>query len=195
MVVRHNGYSEIERFEKVKGYWDDLRFPASAIRLSGATPPSETSYKDGQVLSFASNQDNTIYFNAQMPHGYNMEDIEFHIHMVLPVSGAGAGAENVKFDLTYSWAEIGATFPSSTTLTATRDVQNDTLDDHIYFELGSVLKTNRATGGGVGVSSMLICSLTRDVSVANDYTSAVYYVSSDFHIVSNQPGSREETSR
>jgi len=192
---RANGHPEIERFQQYSYYWDDLRFPANALRVGTAQPATEQAYKGGIVLSFASNQDNSVSFNAQMPHGLVMGlDLDFHVHITLPTSGAGAGAENVKFDMTYSWAGIGGSFPAETTLTATRDVQNDSADDHIFMDLGQVLYSNRGAGSD-GVSDMLICSLTRDVSVANDYSSAVYLIEADFHIQINAPGSREETKK
>jgi len=194
MVRRHNGYSEIERYYKRVGYWDDLRFPVSAVRTVSGKPPTDQTYKGGLVLAFLSNTNTAVTFNAQMPHGYMTNlDLEFHLHIVLPAAGSGGGAENVKFDMTYSWADINGVFPAETTLTATRDVQNDAADTHILMDLGTVLVSNRAAGTPAGgVSSMLICSLERDVSVANDYASSVYLVEADFHYNFNAPGSRDE---
>jgi len=191
--IAHKGWPATESLQMNRGYWDDLRFPVSAVQSVSGKPPTETAYKGGLVLAFPSNTNTAITFNAQMPHGYDDNfDLGIHLHIVPPTSGAGAGAENVKFDFTYSWADIGATFPAETTLTATRDVQNDTADDHILMDLGDVLSSNRVTNGSAGVSSMLICSLERDVSVANDYASSVYLIEADFHYRFNAPGSKEE---
>lgn len=189
----HKGWSTIEALHQHQGYWDDLRFPISSVRGVIGKPPTETAYRGGLVLAFSSSSDNAIAFNAQMPHGYDeLSEPELHIHFTLPTAGAGAGAENIKFDLTYSWADIGAAWPTETTLSATLDVQNMAADTHYLMDIGTLLISNRAINGGTGVSSMIICSLTRDVSVANDYASSVYMAETDFHLLSNAPGSREE---
>ena len=168
--------------------WDDLRFPASAVRFGGAAPASEQAYRGGLVASFASTPDQYIYFNAQMPHQWKEgTDIHPHIHWVLPVSGAGGGAENVKWDLTYSWANIDSVFPVESSQTVTVDVQNDVIHDHMFDDVGAAI-----SGTGKTFSSMLICSLKRDVSVANDYASAAYLVEFDFHYEIDTMGSRQE---
>ena len=174
--------------------WDDLRFPAQTVKLDSTNPPTATAYKWGSVLSFASTPSQKIYFNAQLPHGYKLgTDLDFHIHIVLPVSWSGSWAENVKFDFTYSWAAIGADFPAETTITATRDVQNDTADNHIIFDIWDVLNSNMVWSWGV--SEMLICSLKRDTWVANDYANAVYLLEADFHYQADQIGSLLEYSK
>ena len=188
----HRGYPTTEALEKHLGYWDDLRFPISAVRGVTGKPPTEIAYKGGMVLAFSTSSDNAVAFNGQFPHGYKQTlDVDTHLHLILPTAGAGAGVENVKFDLTYSWADIGGAFAAETTISATHDVQNEAADTHLYFELGDMLVANRGAGT-LGVSSMVICSLNRDVSVANDYSSAVYLMEADFHIVSDAPGSRSE---
>lgn len=174
--------------------WDDLRFPINAIKLPAAGNPQETAYKDGIILEFEAGADDTCYFNAQVPHSCKLgTDLCFHLHIVLPAAGAGLGAENIKFDLTYSWSNINGAQPNSTTLTNTRDVQNDSADTHYLFDLGTVLESN-ATGTD-NVSGMLICSLKRDTAVANNYGSSVYLMEADFHYQINTLGSDQETSK
>jgi len=197
MAIKRRGFSQIVKFWERKGYWDDLRFPTESVRQVSGKEPSPTSYRGGLVLAFGSIQDNAVTFNAQLPHGTVMHsNLNFHVHIVLPTAGAGAGAENVKFDFTYSWAGIGAAFPASTTLSQTFDVQNDSADTHYLKSLGTVLyaNSNQATTAG-GVSNMLICSLSRDVSVANNYSDDVYLVEADFHFRTDSPGSRESAEK
>ena len=174
--------------ELVEVVWDDIRTPVQAIRLGGSQPPSEVAFKGSYVLSFPSNLDKTLYFIVQLPHSYKQgEDIEFHLHQVIPTSGAGAGAENVKWDFTHSWANMGDVFPAETTVSATIDVQSDVADTHYLEEIAATI-----TGTSKTVSSMILCSLTRDVSVANDYTDSVYVTEVDFHFPINTMGSRQE---
>jgi len=193
MGSKYKGYKTIEEYWEKNGYWDDLRFPMASVRKVTGKEPIETAYKGGLVYAFSTSSDNSVAFNAQMPHGYNSDlDVEFHIHYALPVSGAGGGAENIKFDLTYSWADLDGLLPAETTLSATNDAQNEVADTHTLFSLGDLLITNRGAGTPVGgTSSMIICSLTRDVSVANDYANVVYLLEADFHYRFDAPGSRE----
>lgn len=163
--------------------WEDLRFPAPIIRLGGASPPTATAYRGGQVLAFADNVDNIIYLITQLPHSWEEgTDIVPHIHWTPEVAGGGGGAENVKWDLTYSWANIDGTFPAETTITVTRDVQNDAINEHLL--------TNFAAINGIGqtFSSCLIISLKRDTGVANNYGSDAYLVEFDIHYMRNRAG-------
>jgi hypothetical protein len=174
----------IELTEEV---YDDIRNPVTAIRLAGAQPPTETSYRGGIVYAFPSNANKTLYFNVQLPHKYEEgQDIEFHIHYALPVAGAGGGAENVKWEVTYAWSNIDGAIPVETTTTQTIDVQSQSANTHYRGQIISAI-----TGTSKNISSMLICSLTRDTTVANDYASSVYLMEVDFHVPMNTIGSRQ----
>lgn len=170
--------------------WDDLRFPASSVRVGSAQPASEQSYRGGIVLSFASNADNSVYFIAQMPHAWKEHsDIDLHLHWTIPTSGAGGGAENVKWDLTYSAANIGELFPVESTATVTVDVQNEVANDHLFTEIVDI------DMDGMTFSNCIIFSLSRDVSVANDYAQAAYLVEADIHYEIDSLGSKEELAK
>ncbi|GAF70753.1 unnamed protein product [marine sediment metagenome] len=167
--------------------WEDLRFPATGVRVGGAQPATEQAYRGGIVLSFASNADNSMYFTAQMPHSWKeFSEMEVHIHWTIPTSGAGGGAENVKWDLTYSIANQGGSFPVETPATVTVDVQDITANDHIYTDIVDI------DMAGMTISNCIIFSLTRDVSVANDYAQAAYIVEADIHYQRDSMGSKEE---
>ena len=104
-------------------------------------------------------------------------------------AGAGGGAENVKWDLTYSWQNIGSVFPGATSVSQTIDVQNDSNNSHMFDSVATI------SGSGRTISSMLVCSLTRDVSVANDYAAAAYLLEVDSHFEIDTIGSRQETAK
>jgi len=169
--------------------WDDMRTPASIAKALPGKEATFVAYRGGLVLNFAKNADQGIAFNVQLPHSYKLgTDIEFHVHAILPTSGAGVGAENLKFDFTHSWAAIGDAMPTETSVPKTTDVQNYVAHDHRLIEIA-----NAISGSSIdGVSSMLICSLTRDVSVANNYDDAVYVMEVDFHFQIDTIGSRQE---
>ncbi len=155
---------------------DDLQVPISSIRLGGAAPPTDATYKGGLVLGFSKSSNNTIYFTAQLPHKYvEGTDIELHFHWVIPTSGAGIGTENIKWDATCSWSNLGGSFPTETASTTTIDAQNTLMNEHILHSFPSLDGTDKS------VSGILICSLTRDVSVANNYNDIAYLVAIDFH--------------
>lgn len=163
--------------------WDDHRFPASSVRLGGAAPATHQAYKDGAVLAFASNTDQYIYIVSQMPHTWaEGTDIQVHLHWTIPVAGSGGGAENVKWDLTHSWANREAVFPNSSSKTVTVDVQNDIIDENFFTSLGTI------TGTGKTYSSILIISLKRDTAVANDYAQPAYLIEFDIHYKKNRFG-------
>ena len=176
--------------------WDDLRFPAERTKKITGKEPKETIYRGGMILEFEDSKTQAIAFNAQMSHSYmNGSDLDFHVHVVLPVAGSEAGIEIIKFDFTYAWMEIGASVPNETTITLSTDIQNLAADTHFLWDIGDVLFTNMEQNTGDGVSSMLICSLSRDHTVANNSTKHVYLMEADFHYQIDAMGSFEETSK
>ena len=180
--------------EAVNVGWTDLRFPAERTKKITGKEPKETSYRGGQILEFEDNSSQAVAFNGQMPHEYkNGTDLGAHVHVVLPVAGSGAGPEIIKFDITYSWAEFEATMPSETTITADIDIQNLDADTHYVWPIDDVLVANMSPNTGDGVSSMLICSLTRDHTAVNNSSKHVYLMEVDFHYqIDQERGSRGE---
>lgn len=167
--------------------WDDLQVPASSIRLPTVNPAGEVAYKDSIVLEFADSSDEYVYFNAQLPHAWKSgTSIEFHVHYTIDTDGSGSGTENIKFDFTYSWANIGDSWPASSSLTVTTDVQDASADVHTVMELGTL------GGQDKQISSIILCSLKRDTTVANNYSGHVLVASMDFHIIKDSIGSRGE---
>ncbi len=163
--------------------WDDLRFSVGAVKIGSANPPDEQLYKSGLVLSYPSNANRVAYITAQMPHTWvEGTDIVIHLHWTIPTSGAGGGAENVKWNLTQSWANQDSAFPGETAINITRDVQSVATDVHLYNEWAGI------SGTGKTFSSMLIISSERDVSVANNYADKAYLVEVDIHYKRNRLG-------
>ena len=175
--------------DNIRTAWTDLRTPVSSIRLPGASAPTPTSYKGGQVLAFPNNTDTTVYFVFQMDHSYKLEsDVEFHIHYALETAGSGGGAENVKWNFTYTWMTIGSAIDDPTTETNTTDVQSLNADYHYLDEIVASIDGSAIDD----VSSVMICSLERDTSVADNYAHDVYLLSLDLHYQRDSLGSRQE---
>ena len=167
--------------------WDDLRTPAYGVKKVLGKEPTDQAYKGGVVQSFVSGADNAVAFTVQLPHSYKEEsDLCFHLHVIIPTAGAGGAAENVKFDFTYSWANIDGVFPAETPVSVTTDVKDIAADTHFIIEFPHF------DGTGKTISSVLICSLTRDTGVANNYADDIYLSELDFHFEKDSNGSRWE---
>ena len=164
--------------------WEDLRFPVSAIRLGGASPATAQAYRGGEVLAFANNVNQYVYLTAQLPHSWvEGSNITAHIHWTIPAGGLGGGAENVKWDLTYSWANMNASFPVQSSATLTRNVASVAANTHLY---DAWVELN---GAGKTMSSMIIISIKRDTTVANNYGSAALLLEFDIHYRQDSIGS------
>lgn len=163
--------------------WDDQQIVLGSVGF-GASAPAWTAYKGSEVLAFNKSQDNKIFFTAQLTHKYKLgTNIEFHIHDIPADDTAGV----VRWIFTYSWADMGSDFPAESTITSEQTVVVNTADKHIYFDLDEL------TGTSSGVSSVLLCSLIREGSHANDtYDNDVYLAAMDFHIQLDTIGSRQE---
>jgi len=172
--------------------WDDVIVGLGDAVFKGVSDPVWTSFRGGQVLAFAKNQDNTIYFSAQIPHKYAVgEDIEFHLHCIYPDANAG----DVKWNLTYSWASMGVKFDTETSVSK-YIAASTKADTHTYIDIVDISGTDYQ-GNKQGISSILICCLQREgTDGGDDYNNDVYLINSvDFHIPINTLGSREEGSK
>jgi len=169
--------------------WDDQQVNISSVRLPPSGAPSWAAYKGGQVLEFSGSADNTIYFTAQLSHKIKVgSDIDFHIHYVPEDNTAG----NARWVFTYSWANISEAMPGETTVTkilATPEVT----DKHTYADIADISPS--ATQGGI--SSILLCSLTRTGSHGDDtYNNKVIRLTAaDFHLEMDMIGSRTELAK
>jgi hypothetical protein len=85
--------------------------------------------------------------------------------------------------MTYSWANVGDTFPVQSAQSFTLNVAGIPANRHLYnewVELDGALKTR---------SSMIIISVMRDTSVANDYASSALLLEFDIHYRQDKLGS------
>lgn len=174
------------KIKSLQPTWDDLRFPANAGKIPASGAPTWTAWlTEFQLLGFSVNE--YIFFSAQMPHGWIAgTDIHPHLHLVIPTAGAGAGAENMQWELDYTWANINAPFPASTTLTGeTVDLQDTSADQHFIYQLPVI------NGSGKTLSSMLHFRLTRK-NIIGGYSSDVLLQEFDIHYQREEDASEEE---
>lgn len=166
---------------------EDLRVPVTAVKLGPAKPPIWTNYKGGLVAAFQDQavvgNEQRVYFTAQIPHLYAQKTaIIPHVHFV-PEDNTGG---NVRWALTYSWANIEAVFPAQNTIyvNAACGVVTDAHKQGFFPAI-----TPGATEGNI--SSMLICELRRNSSdVLDTYNGKdAYLLEIDFHYLVDSLGS------
>ncbi|MBN2820770.1 MAG: hypothetical protein JXP36_17480 [Bacteroidales bacterium] len=162
-------------------YWDDLQVNLSSVNLKSNYEPDWIEYKGGYILRFKDDDQDAVYFTAQLPHSYKHgSDIEFHIHLAFPNGNSG----NMKWSFTYSWANIGSTFSNESQIEALI-ASSGVTDKHDIGDFGLI------DGTGKKGSSVLLCSLERNAETDSDdtYESDVYMVALDFHFQIDKPGS------
>jgi hypothetical protein len=172
--------------------WNDFVVPvqvASRSTVPGTTAPNELAYRGGLVYEFPDGVDRTCYFVIQLPHTYKEgTDIVFHLHWTIDTTGAGAGAENVEWDYSYSASSPGQSpeeqWPAETTGTATVDVQSDNQHDHLIDNIVTI------SGANFKISEVIIMSLTRTGST-DSYGGHALLVSADVHHEIDTVGSRQ----
>jgi len=142
--------------------WDDLRTPANAIKITGALnlPVWDVFLPNpgpGTQLLWFDNSDQ-VFFNIQMPHDWwEGTTIYPHVHWV-PVNGA---AGNVVWYFEYTWANIDAVFPATTTVDFL-DAAAGTANTHQIATHSIAGAQVSIAGTGHTISSMLVCRLYRD---------------------------------
>lgn len=182
----HLAYSSGLPFRLSDPAWDDLRVSVNSVKLAGVRDPEWVSYRDGLVLSFGDEAVNEeiVFFTVQLPHAWKEgTDIEAHVHWVPEDNATG----NVRWLLTYSWANIGGAFGASAPLPV-NGAAPGVANVHALAELGTI------AGAGKTLSSMLVCSLKRESGNAGDTFTGknAYLLEIDFHYQVDKFGSDNE---
>lgn len=176
------------------GYeWNDTMVAPTTVRSGVIAPTLATGFRgnaDFQMLNFVNNQADEVQFVVQLPHNmaYNSE-ISPHCYIV-PTVNVANGAYAVRFALDYFWANINEQFPASPTpylMTSNFTVDNN---DHIWKHLIVGNPTNITMDKTL--SSILVCRLYRDNTVANNYPHPVALLGFDIHYQIDSLGSEQE---
>lgn len=166
-------------FERVEGYylpqnvWCQENFPPGKVEtagVSGLSPPIKVSYVGGILLNFYSSVVTTVGFTFIPPKGRKVgADLIPRLQWDIESNGLVGEAQNVKWDFRHSWVNVGGSAPTPVLDSVTVDVQS--------FPSGLIRELSFPTiaGSGFDNESLLICSLTRDVGVANNYSGGAYY--------------------
>lgn len=173
-----------------KPRWVDSAVPATNLK-PGASAPTWGNFTDAniQVLQFSKTLNNHVFGSVQLYHNYiEGTDVTPHMHVVFPTAAVATASTNV-WTLAYSWANIGGTFPASTTISITNSGARSAFQQAI-LDFGSISGTNKL------ISSVMCFSITRNGNNAYDiYDDVIDLVSFDLHHQVNDVGSKNETSR
>lgn len=182
--VAGGDYVEIDVDGRFTTHGNARNYKTVVITLNGAEvhptkSPEFVNYKGSRVIEFSPSSDQTIYFQAKLPHDYDPgTDLEFHVHAIFESATTG----NRLYTLTYSWANTDGIFPTETSLeklfTSVRPA-----NANIIGSFGQLDGTGKTPGG------VLLCSLTRNGSDGTDTESQpTIIVFADFHYISNSFG-------
>jgi hypothetical protein len=170
--------------------WTDLRFPITSTKVGGTKDPTFTKVGDNGAgsqgvftYSFSQNQEQELYFVAQMPHSWLIgTDLDCHVHW----GASDAGAGGVVWGLEYVAAAIDGDL-STTTIVTNAATASGTAKQNQYFDLAMIDTT------GWELSQLFLCRVFRDVADgADDYGSGAFLYEIDFHFQQDSLGSQEE---
>ena len=169
--------------------WDDLRAPATALKVGSTAPSANTDYG---WLEFAHNANAFVFHLFQMPHSWKEgSPIKPHVHWMKTTSAAG----NVEWKLEYRWIPIRETMDSSWTAISNETPavsDGDTQYQHALTPFGSVDCT------GKQVSDMILIKLTRlgtGYTGSSHYTAPAALLELDIHYQIDSFGSIAEYSK
>lgn len=172
--------------------WDDLRVPLTFGTSSLLATNWEAFMGTTFLDCFKASGTDALYFVVQLPHSWKEGTTIYpHIHWIPQANGA-ASANGVVWELEYTWANNGETFPTTTKLAAS------TISPALSGNL--VAKTHYITPLGAGItatgkkiSSMLVCRIARLGDDGSDtFTGTSGVLEIDFHYQLDTFGSREE---
>lgn len=171
-------------------YYDDLRVPLTNTRINPTkSEPIFEDIGDGTLAwGFDANADSTEgnHFIAQTPHGWNLTDLDAHLHWTVPDANAG----NVVWILVYNIASVDGAFAATDTFRVVAAAPGIAYN-HTLTDLGDI-DCSLMTGASV----ILKGNVARSGEADDDtYGSSAYGLEIDFHYQFDRPGSEEEYER
>jgi hypothetical protein len=190
-------------WENEPGLWEDLRVPLSTTSkfanivsiwggINAGTNGAGIAVVSWNFSGFTlGSAENSVFFEAQLPHSYlEGTAIEPHVHFIHNGSTVGTTG-SVRFFLEYVWANLSGIFNKTATTIYSQPTtinSGDTANIHLISSFGGITG-NTAT---MTISSMLLCRLIRDNTVANNYQGTVGGMEIDFHYQQQGTGSRSQ---
>lgn len=175
--------------------WDDLKFDANALKAAGVKDPAYSTCLGGELRAywFSPTTQEELFFAVQFPHSWNGSYIYPHLHWIAS-TGTSTASEKIQWHLEYSWASIGSTMSAPTTIVVTSRTPNEAIVSNKHYI--SSFDPIKPTTSQSGISSMMLCRLCRDSTVAaDDFEHGVFLLEFDIHFAMNMIGSRQEKTK
>ena len=192
----NNNYMQIEKngFVKFAGDarpWRSNKIKIDSIKLAGVNDPTWTQYKGGLVMAFSDQaiegNEEIGYFFVDLRTGYDEgTDIEVCVHWVPEDATVG----NVRWKITYSWANLGSAFPAESELAA-NCAAGGVADILKHHDIGTI------SGTGKECTGFILCSIRRNSSNAGDTFNGkdAYLTAVEFMSRNDTIGTREKHSK
>lgn len=188
-------YLQLKRSGRIEGYddttqyhtsWDDLKAPATSLKVGSTAPSSNTDYG---WLEFAHNADAFVFSILQLPHAWKEgSTLKPHVHWMKTTAAAG----EVEWQLEYRWVPIGEVMDAAWT---TLSVLTPSVSDGNAQYQHALSAFGEIDGTGKTLSDMLICKITRlgsSYSGSSHYEAAAALIEFDIHYEIDSLGSEEE---
>ncbi len=182
-------------FEGAATTFDDLSIPVFSTSSGSSQPPSIAKLKDNGsasqgvfTYSFSASTEQELYFTVQMPHAWKEgSTIMPHVHWAAATDLSG---NKVRWGLEYTWVNVASVYGTTTIIYGEDPIAANgavTAYEHAITDLGGITATGKT------LSSILVCRIFRDATAGTDnYASAAFMLSIDFHFERDALGSRTE---
>lgn len=162
--------------------WEDLRFPAQGISLSGITTPPDIDADTGLYLFGGSVDIDSLSILAQMPHAWKEgTDLKPHMHWRKTSNGAGT----VIWYMRHCWTDYGELQGAWSNWE-----QSSAIVEPATSQVSTISTWSDIDGTGHSISAMLICQFIRFASVDTYADDALMY-EFDIHYEIDSFGSDE----
>jgi hypothetical protein len=169
--------------------WDDLNMSQASLRLGASSPDLINVLGAGGIYTLAFDGLATaeeVHGTLDMPHGYlEGSDVKFHVHWMPTTTDAG----NVKWQIEYSWVNLGEAFPNPTTTSAV-GAAGGTAWSHNEDDFSTI------SGTGKNIGTAMLFRLFRDPADGEDtYGFDAALIQIGLHIQVDVYGSRTEDAK
>ena len=185
-------YTEIEtdgtlEFHGAATVWNDANLGVAQLALPTASQPDEDEFVDEAgddtgISTWAFAVGEKVSGSIEIPHDYKEgSDITFHIHWQGVT--APTGTDNVKWQCTYTIAQMGATLDAPATT-----VIEETYDTQYEFKISSC---TTITGTNFNIGDQFLFTLERVIAVGDAYAGDALVATVGIHYECDTVGSRE----
>lgn len=171
------------KFEGDATVWEDLRFPATNLKVNPVTSLPDFDYTEIGYL-FDAGSTETLYIIAQMPHSWKIgSSIYPHVHWMPTNTNTG----DVLWRFEYKWVNIGDNGAGAFTPVDVLDTASGVAYDHQLASFGAI------SGTGKTLSSIISIKISRIGGDGDDtYNADALLKEIDIHYEIDTIGSREE---